>query len=292
MKVSGATQVFALLGQPVSQSLSPALQNGWIKAHGLDAIYVALPVATEGFDAALQGLWAAGLQGGNVTSPFKEVAAAHVHKGSATATAIGSVNCLRRSAQGFEGESTDGAGLIADLDARAAGWRCLSGPVTILGAGGAARAILTALVQAGKTQVRIINRNQARAQACAALVPEANVTCHGWEDQQEALAGAALVVHTTRAGLNGVAPLTLDLATTQPDCLVYETIYAPRETPLLQSARAQGRRGLDGLGMLVGQGALAFEYWFGTRPDFMAGLQALEAHLAAPSLSSSAGGVL
>lgn len=291
MRISGATQVYALLGQPVSQSLSPALQNGWIKAHGFDAIYVALPVATLGFEAALRGLWAAGLQGGNVTSPFKEEAAARVHNRSATATAIGSVNCLRRTAQGFEGDSTDGAGLIADLDARAQGWRDLPGPVTLLGAGGAARAILTALVQAGKTQVRVVNRNQARAQACAALVPDAEVTCHEWADQQDALAGAALVVHTTRAGLNGVAPLTLDLATTQPDCLVYETIYAPRETQLLQSARAQRRRGLDGLGMLVGQGALAFEYWFGTRPDFVSGLRALEAHLTSLPPSSSTGGM-
>jgi shikimate dehydrogenase len=279
MRISGSTPVYALLGQPVAQSLSPLLHNGWIKAHGFDAVYVALPIAPEGFQAAFAGLQAAGVQGGNVTSPFKEAAAGLVVTASPHAKTIGSVNSLRLTPHGYAGDSTDGAGLIADLDARAPDWRAMPGPITILGAGGAARAIVTALAQAGKTQLRLVNRTLARAQACAALVPQADVSCHAWSDRDQALAGASLVIHTTRAGLNGQEPLELDVRGTQPDCLIYETIYAPSQTALLKSAHAQGRRGLNGLGMLVGQGALAFELWFGTRPDFQQGLGLLQAHL-------------
>jgi shikimate dehydrogenase len=280
MKIDGSTPLFALLGNPARHSMSPTLHNGWIEEFGFKGVYVALEMDPLHFEASLDGLFHAGLQGANVTFPFKERAYAHAQSTSSRASAIASVNCLSRLETGFLGDTTDGDGFIADLDARAPGWRQIEGHVVILGAGGAARALLDALSRAGKDGMHLVNRNLQRAQQTAAIVASKSITVQPWDNLANSLEGAGLVINATSAGLNGQSPLAPDFSQTHGDCLVYDTVYSPRETAFLTAARADRRQAVDGLGMLAGQGALAFETWFGVRPDLLSGLKRLEKALA------------
>lgn len=279
MKITASTPLYALLGNPANQSLSPVLQNGWIEEHGFDGVYVALAPKVDQFEAALEGLFQAGLQGANVTSPFKERAANKAVELTARAQASQSVNCLTYSASGFKGDSTDGGGLIADLDARAAGWRINQGHIVLLGAGGAARALLNALYDEGFGHIDVVNRTISRADAMIASLDPRNLRTFAWDQMADSLEGAGLVINATSAGLKGHDAFAPDFSPTRPDALIYDTIYAPRETEFLVSAKSQNRQTLNGLGMLAGQGALAFQNWFGVRPDLLAGLARLEAAL-------------
>lgn len=279
MRITASTPFFALLGHPVGQSLSPILQNGWISEHGFDGVYVALDLQPSVFATALKGLHQSGLRGANVTTPFKEQAALHAVSLSDRACATNSVNCLTYCDHGYQGDSTDGAGFIADLDRRAPGWRQIPGCVVLIGAGGAARAILHALVETGVTDIIVINRDAKRAQDAVSIFPPCVVTARPWDELDASLIGARLVINGTSAGFRGDHPLQVDMSKTSRDCLVYDSVYVPRQTAFLRSAQSQNRKTLDGLGMLVGQGALAFAAWFGVMPDLQAGLARLEAEL-------------
>jgi shikimate dehydrogenase len=279
MRITASTPLFALLGHPVGQSLSPILHNGWISEHGFDGVYVAMDLQPSDFATALKGLHQSGLRGANVTTPFKEQAALQAVSLSGRASATSSVNCLTYCDQGYLGDSTDGAGFIADLDRRAPGWRHVSGPIVLIGAGGAARAILYALVETGVTSIIVINRDAKRAHEAVSSFPPSAVTARPWHELDQCLIGASLVINGTSAGFRGDHPLQIDMSKTAPDCLVYDSVYVPRQTAFLRLAQSQNRKTLDGLGMLVGQGALAFATWFGVMPDFQAGLARLEAEL-------------
>jgi shikimate dehydrogenase len=280
MKIDGSTPLFAVLGNPARHSMSPTLHNGWIEEFGFKGVYVALEMNPLHFEACLDGLFHAGLQGANVTFPFKERAFKHAQSSTPRASAIASVNCLSRLGTGFLGDTTDGDGFIADLDARAPGWRQIEGHVVILGAGGAARALLSALSSSGKDDIHLVNRNLDRAKQTASIVAGKSVTVQPWDKVADSLEGAGLVINATSAGLNGENPFSPDFSQTHTDCLIYDTVYSPRETAFLTAARANRRLAVDGLGMLAGQGALAFETWFGVKPDLLSGLKRLEAALA------------
>jgi shikimate dehydrogenase len=276
VKITGSTPFYGLFGAPVSHSLSPLLQNGWIQENGFDGVYLGLPIGNDRFELALEGMFQAGLQGANVTAPFKERAAEACIERSIEAQASGSVNCLVRQESGFSGDSTDGNGFIADLDARAPNWRALTAQIVILGAGGAARSILQALCRHGLGPIALVNRSPERAHQTAATVTKADISVYAWADMAIALKGASLIINATNAGMNHVNPMTLDFSETHRDALIYDTVYAPRATALLESAKVQNRQTLDGLGMLVGQGALAFQAWFGVFPDLKSGMKRLE----------------
>jgi shikimate dehydrogenase len=281
MTISASTRLYGVLGNPVSHSLSPILQNGWMKDYEIDGVFVALAIAESRFETALAGLFAAGLQGASVTIPFKERAAAWVGSSSAQAKAIGSVNCLRLDQEGVMGETTDGDGLIADMDARKAHWRAGTGRSVVLGAGGAARSILQALHDAGRDDIHVVNRTFERAEETARYLGQSTIHAYPWSSLARSLEGASLIINATSAGLGGLNPLIIDLSKTDSNALVYDCVYAPRETAFLTSAKDQGRQTCDGLGMLAGQGAIAFEHWFGIRPDLLSGIKRFEAALAA-----------
>lgn len=280
MKLTAATRLYGLFGAPVRHSLSPVLQNGWIQDHGLDAVYLAFDVADDGFETALGGLLAAGLAGANVTLPFKERALAAATSASAEARAAGAANTLVPGPDGLHADNTDGVGFLLDLDQRAAGWRSVADVAVVFGSGGAARGIASALSRQPGLAVRVVARNAATAGQLArdlGLPPEA---VFGWHQAAAALAGAGLAVNATSIGLKGDGALTPDFSVMHPAGLVYDTVYTPCRTAFLAAAEAAGRAGLSGLGMLAGQGAVAFERWFGIRPDFATGLARLEAELA------------
>jgi shikimate dehydrogenase len=265
MAISGRTQVVAVIGDPVEHSRSPVIHNGWITDARLDAVYVALRLTGADPAARLAALPDLGIKGANVTLPHKDAALACATAATDAARAIGAANTLFLQDGAWTADNTDAAGLVSGLESRAPDWREAGSSVVVLGAGGAARAAVHGLAVAGAPPIRVVNRTLARAQAVAGLASGALAL--GWDGLADALDGAGLVVNCTSRGLSGRDPLTLDLTPTASNAIVLDTVYTPLDTALLASARAQGRRALDGLDMLVGQAALSFERWFGIAPD-------------------------
>lgn len=278
MNIRGTTQLAGVIGWPVAHSRSPLIHNYWIAAHRLDAAYVPLPVAPDRAAEAIRALPALGFRGANVTIPHKRLAFDLCDHRDATAQRTGAVNTLIVRADGtLEGRNTDVAGFTTSLIGMApeAHWRGQS--AVVLGAGGAARAILASLEQLGFAQVQIANRTRAAAVQLAEAFSSTRTHCTAidWDERQAALAGAKLVVNATSLGMTGKPTLDLDLAALKPDAAVAEIVYTPLMTPLLQQAAQRGLRYAHGLSMLIGQARPAFAAWFGVMPDADTGLEAL-----------------
>jgi shikimate dehydrogenase len=271
---SGAARIAGVIGWPVAHSRSPRLHGHWLRSHGIDGAYVPLAVAPGHLAAAIQGLSALGFRGANVTVPHKEAVLELMDRVEPLARRIGAVNTIVVGPDGrLEGRNTDGAGFLANLQEGAPGWRPAAGPAVVLGAGGGARAVLVALMDAGVAPIRVLNRTFDRAAALAtAFGPP--VVAGPWENRASQLAEAALVVNTTTLGMAGQPPLELDLSALPPDAVVTDLVYVPLETPLLAAARARGNPVVDGLGMLLHQAVPGFEAWFGVRPAVTADLRA------------------
>jgi shikimate dehydrogenase len=256
MKLAG------VMGWPVSHSRSPVLHGWWLRRYGIAGAYLPLAVRPERLEQAIRALPALGFAGCNVTIPHKEAALRLVDRVDATARRIGAVNTIVVGADGtLSGSNTDAFGFVESLGA---GWRAATGPAVVIGAGGAARAIVVALAERGAPEIRIVNRTMARAET---LAGELGGTAVAWERRARALEDAALVVNTTNQGMAGEASLDLPLAHLPPAATVADIVYVPLETPLLAAARARGNRTVDGLGMLLHQARPGFEAWFGVAPQ-------------------------
>jgi shikimate dehydrogenase len=265
------TKRYAVIGDPVSHSLSPLMHTGWIADHGLDATYEAYLLQSGDPVAAIRGLTQ--FAGMNVTVPHKEAAAAAADR-SETAVA----NVLRWEPDGsLSAFNTDGLGFLDSLDEAAPEWRRVAKHVLILGAGGAAQGIAGALSQHVKT-ITIANRTRSRAKELAESMVVAGVC--DWADLLRAFAEADLIVQTTTLGMAGTTSPDWPLDVCRAGTVVVDIVYRPLETPFLAAARARGLKGVDGLGMLIHQGALSFEIWFGIRPDVARARARLEAALA------------
>lgn len=278
MPVGGKTKVAGVMGWPVEHSLSPRLHGFWLAEHGIDGVFVPLPVKPENFADALRALPKLGFVGASVTLPHKEAALALADEVDAQARRIGAVNTLIvRPDGGVLGRNTDAFGFMESLRESAPRWRADAGAAVVLGAGGAARAVVAALLEAGVSEIRVVNRTVERARELArAMAPATKgaVVARPWAERAAALAGAALVVNTTSLGMQGQPPLDLDLAPLPATATVADIVYAPLETPLLKAARARGLAGVDGLGMLLHQGRPAFAAWFGIEPQVTPALRA------------------
>lgn len=268
--MSARIPLAAVIGDPVGHSRSPRLFRHWLDCAGLPGFYVPLHITAADLPAALKSLPRLGFVGANVTIPHKEAALQLAYTVTERARAIGAANTLSFDAAGqITADNTDGAGFLANLRNGAPEWAPASGPAAILGAGGAARAILVALKNAGVPRLRLANRSPERAQALArAIGPE--VEPWPWERRAEMLEDAQLVVNTTSLGMVGQPPLTLDLARLAPTATVTDIVYTPLETPLLRAAAARGATCVDGLGMLLYQAVPGFERWFGPCPGVSA----------------------
>ena len=261
--VTAHTRLVGVVGHPVRHSLSPVIHNAWIEAAGLDAVYLALAPAREGFRALVEGLRGGVALGLNVTLPFKEEALALADQASDGARQAGAANLLLFGADGkIEARNTDGLGLLIAL--RGAGFEPQAGPVVVLGAGGAARGVVISLLEAGVPAVAIVNRTAERACAIAALDPR--ISAHAWADAGALMKDAAAVVNATSLGMAGHPPLELDIAAAPKSAVVMDMVYRPLETDLLAQARRRGARAADGLAMLIGQAAPSFEAMFGRPP--------------------------
>ncbi|CAA7621937.1 shikimate dehydrogenase [Magnetospirillum sp. UT-4] len=268
MIVTGKARLAGVMGWPVGHSRSPRLHGFWLERLGLDGAYVPLAVAPDDFALAVKALPKLGFAGANVTVPHKEAALALADEVEPLAARIGAVNTLVFRPDGSVlGRNTDAFGFLENLRRGApAGWRPALGPAVVLGAGGAARAVAAALVDAGVPQVRVVNRSLDRAARLAAEIG-GPVAPMAWDRVAHALEGAALLVNTTTLGMTGQPPLEIDLAPLPTDAVVNDIVYAPLQTGLLKEAAARGNPVVDGIGMLLWQAVPGFEAWFGVRPE-------------------------
>jgi shikimate dehydrogenase len=256
-----------LIGMPVAHSRSPVIHNFWLKAHGIRGTYVPLAVKPERLKDALPGLVALGFRGCNVTMPHKQTAMPLLHRVNETARRIGAVNTIVVEADGtLSGFNNDGNGFVQSLCDAKPDWCADDGPILLLGAGGASRAVVVALLENGAREIRIANRTAEKALAIAAeFGPE--VKAVDWAARSAAVADVALLINCTDQGMIGKPALAIDLARLAATTLVADLIYTPLETPFLADARIRGCVTVNGLGTLLNQARLAFKAWFGVMPE-------------------------
>lgn len=263
--------VAGVIGWPISHSKSPLIHSLWLNVLGLDGHFIRLPVAPEGLGQAVKALPALGFRGVNVTVPHKQAVMEYLDELTESARAIGAVNAVVVQPDGrLVGHNTDVTGFITPV--RDLG---LSGrPACVVGAGGAARAVLSALKTIGVSDVRIINRSIDKAEELLSHFG-LDGAVYSFDQQAKALKDAALVTNTSSLGMTGQPPLEIDLAPVADDAVVYDVVYAPLETDLLAQARRRGLRTIDGLEMLVGQAADAFRLFYDAEPPRDAASEAL-----------------
>lgn len=269
MTISGKARLAGVLGWPVAQSRSPMIHNHWISTLGLEAAYVPLPVQPQHFEAVLRAMPRMGFVGANVTVPHKVAAAKLCDTLDDEAKLIGAVNTLVFKDDGrIEGRNTDAEGFSKSLIAQAGDEQMDRACVVVLGAGGAGRAVVAALVKMGCGGIRVANRSRDKADALVAdfAAPKSKLEAIDWEKRDDGLDSATMVVNTTTLGMTGQPPLELDLAPLSRGAIVADIVYSPLETPLLAAARELGFATVGGLRMLVEQARPAFEAWFGTKP--------------------------
>ena len=259
--------IAGLLGWPVAHSRSPVIHNHWLAEHDIPGRYVLFPVPPENLEAAVRGLAALSLRGCNVTTPHKQAVFPLLDRVDDLARRIGAVNTVVVESDGtLSGFNNDGNGFVQSLRDSRPDWRADQGPVVLLGAGGASRAVVVALLENGARQIRIANRTAEKAQAIAGEFGPI-VSTVDWADRHAAVADAALLVNCTDRGMIGKPALEIDLSRLKPATLVADLIYTPLETPFLADARSRGCMTVNGLGLLLNQARLAFKAWFGVMPD-------------------------
>jgi shikimate dehydrogenase len=253
-----------VIGHPIAHSRSPAIHKYWLAELGIAGDYLREDVAPETIAAFLAGFADSGYVGANVTVPHKEAAFA-VAEVDVVSRELGAVNTLWLEDRSLLGTNTDVHGFLANLDEQQPGWDRRARSAVVLGAGGAARAILYGLLERGVERIALVNRTPTRAEALAAHFGS-GVRPRGFGELHAALADADLLVNATSLGMQGAPPLNIHIGPLKPGAVVYDIVYVPLETPLLKSARSRGHPTVDGLGMLLHQAAPAFERFFGVRP--------------------------
>ncbi len=256
-----------VMGWPIAHSRSPVIHGHWIEQLGLRGSYVPLAVNPVHLPEALQGLAALGFAGCNLTLPHKVDALTCIQELDDVARQIGAVNTVVVKADGsLRGTNTDAFGYIQSLREAQPDWQAASRPAVVLGAGGAARAIVWALADAGVKEIRLLNRSPDKANAMATELG-APVKALDWQDRHQALADAGLLVNTTTQGMQGQPALDIDLSALPASAVVSDIVYTPLETDLLRRAKQRGNPVVNGLGMLLHQARPGFAAWFGVMPE-------------------------
>ena len=252
-------------GHPVAHSLSPAIHGYWLQKYQINGSYEKVDVGPDSATDFFADLVGAGWTGGNVTIPHKVTAWQACEKRDSAANAIGAVNTLWIEDGTLCGANTDTVGFLKNLDDQAPGWD-EPGPAVVLGAGGAARAVVHALQERGISDIRIVNRTRNKAEDLAAAYSK-GVSAGGWDNLPSFMAGAGLLVNTTSLGMAGQPTLHVDLSGFAGDGIVCDIVYVPLKTALLAAAENRGLRTVDGLGMLLHQAVPGFQRWFGIEPE-------------------------
>lgn len=263
-----------VIGWPITHSRSPMIHGYWLRTMAIDGSYEKVAVRPEEAKQFLRGLQDAGYVGCNVTVPLKEIAFETAQEKDPSAIAVGAANTIWIDDGRLCAANTDTYGFMTHLSQTVPDWQRRDSPVLVLGAGGAARAIVHGFLEAGIGEVRVSNRTQARAEALAAhFGPRVKIVA--WTRQQDAARNVSVLVNTTTMGMKGQGDIDLDLSAADERTVVADIVYVPLETKLLAAARARGLRVVDGLGMLLHQAVPGFERWFGKRPAVTAQLRQL-----------------
>lgn len=265
--MSNLSPIAAVLGDPISHSKSPKLFRHWLDALALEGTYLPLHVSQENFETVLRSLPLMGFAGVNVTLPHKERALKLADMASDRATLIGAANTLTFTHDGgIRADNTDGYGFLANLKQGAPSWDAKQGPALVLGAGGAARAVVASLLEAGVERILISNRTRGRAEILQSMFGS-RLEVVNWVDAGDAVDDAHTIINTTSLGMVNQPELRIPLDGLTDAKVVTDLVYAPLETRLLKEARAAGCAAVDGLGMLLHQAVPGFERWFGVRPE-------------------------
>jgi shikimate dehydrogenase len=262
-----------VIGWPVKHSRSPLIHQYWLKRYGLPGVYRREEVAPEAFPGFIATLAERGYVGANVTLPHKEVALA-LSVPDDRARSVGAANTLWLDHGELHSTNTDVEGFTASLDASAPGWDSHPGEAVVLGAGGAARAVVCGLSERGFSRINVVNRNLSRAEQLRVRFGP-SIHPHHWSAVPHLLSRAGLLVNATSLGMAGQPKLDLDLGPLHPDTVVADLVYVPVKTPLVAAAQARGLAAVDGVGMLLHQAVRGFAMWFGVCPDVTAELRAL-----------------
>ncbi|MBN9332840.1 shikimate dehydrogenase [Devosia sp.] len=262
-----------VIGHPIAHSRSPLIHGTWLAEHGIDGSYEAIDVSPAELPAFFERLRAGEFVGGNVTIPHKEAVFALCDSVDDLAKTIGAVNTLVVRDGKVHGYNTDYLGFLGNLDAAAPGWSDAPRDALVIGAGGAARAILVALRERNGGQVHVLNRTLANAEALVEEI-EGPFEAHGFEAFSELAPKIGIVVNTSSIGMHGSRFDWLDMGLLPKTALVTDIVYTPLITPLLADAEAHGLKIVDGLGMLLHQAVPGFADWFGVRPEVTPALRA------------------
>ncbi|NET05100.1 MAG: shikimate dehydrogenase [Symploca sp. SIO2B6] len=270
--ITGTTKLLGVIGDPIEHSLSPVMHNAAIASLGVDYVYLPLPVKLESLEAAIAGFAAIDLKGFNITIPHKQAIMPLLSEVSEVAKIVGAVNTVYPGSKGWGGTNTDVEGFIAPLQAYPRDWSQTK--TVILGYGGAARAVVVGCTQLGCTEIHVVGRNQAKLtqfqQSWVDLTLRAKIHIHTWEQLPKLIPQADFLVNTTPVGMYPhveQSPLEAEIMQGLPqDAIAYDLIYTPNPTKFLQQAQQQGAIAIDGLEMLVQQGAAALKIWLGQMP--------------------------
>ncbi|XXK31265.1 shikimate dehydrogenase [Rhodobacteraceae bacterium nBUS_24] len=256
----------AVLGTPVAHSKSPLLHGFWLKKFGITGHYIPVDVKSIDLETVLHNMPKMGFVGANVTLPHKEKILSIADQISDRAALIGAANTLVFQPDGkIYADNTDGYGFIENIRQQAPNWQAKDGPALVLGAGGAARAVVSALIEAGAPEVCISNRTRSRSDQIKSDFG-GRVSVVEWVKAPTEIEHAHTLVNTTSLGMTGKPALNLSLDGLKPETLVTDIVYTPIDTEFIKSARSKGCIAVDGLGMLIHQAIPGFERWFGQKP--------------------------
>jgi len=263
-----------VVGWPVAHSRSPTIHRHWLKELGLAGTYERFAIPPEEFGQFAMRIGQDGLAGGNVTAPHKEAAYRFCDRRTPVAEVLGAVNTLWRQDGLIWGDNTDVAGFLANMDESVPGWAARARLAVVIGAGGAARAVVYALKSRGFERIVVVNRTPSRAEALAAHFG-GRTEAQSWANLAAELEEADLLVNTSVLGMAGQPPLAVDLSPLPERAVVADIVYVPLRTPLIEAASARGLRAVEGLGMLLHQATPGFARWFGAQPTVTPELRAL-----------------
>ncbi len=256
-----------VVGWPINHSLSPRLHGFWLRKYGIEGEYKAYAVKPHDLENFINTMGDKEIAGLNLTVPHKESVLSFLDEVDDVAHRIGAVNMVTLRKGRLYGTNTDSYGFLTNLKENAPTWSAQKGPAVILGAGGAARAVLVSLLDDGISEILLINRTRERAEKLAEIYNDPRITVCDWHDRAQKLSAASLLVNTTTLGMTGQPSLEIDLSLLPADAVVYDIVYKPLETDLLKQAKSRGNICVDGLGMLLHQAVPAFHEWFGEKPE-------------------------
>lgn len=265
--MSGVIKLAGVCGWPIHHSLSPTIHNFWLKALGIKGAYVRFAVRPDNAVKAFESLKQTSITGVNVTLPLKSLAFQSADEHSSDALKLGVANCLYKKSGLLIAHNTDMEGFAAPLIKRVGGSSLANMSALVIGTGGAAKAVIGALLSLNVPEIRICGRNDQSSEIIAASANVPSIYNIPWEQRELALSNSGLIVNASAGGMGGKNPLDLDLSGIKQSCFVYDLIYTPRETEFLKNAKAMGCETLGGLEMLIAQARPSFKYFYGQLPD-------------------------